>query len=118
MAAVAGGGAASVRLLLKHGADANAQPGVDHAAFVFGGGRSPLMWAAFRGDPAFLKQLLDAGADVHSVGFLGSPLWQAAWGDRVAARVCSSARGGESERAATVSRPGSGRFHRTAIPRW
>src|SRR2546425_2131440 len=30
----------SVRLLLQHGADVNAQPGMSHVDFVLGGGRS------------------------------------------------------------------------------
>src|SRR5947209_9550908 len=50
MAAVAGGDAESVGLLLEHGAEVNAQLVLAHDAFIFGGGRSALMWAAYRGD--------------------------------------------------------------------
>jgi len=85
MAAAAGGDIDSVKALLKRGADANAQPAVDHAGFVFGGGRSALAWAAFRGDVPMMKVLIDAGADVNSEGFLGTPLTQATWADQVAA---------------------------------
>jgi ankyrin repeat protein len=85
MAAVAGGDEQSVRLLLKHGADVNAQPTPDELGFVLGGGRSALMWAAFRGDLAILKLLLDAGADVNAVGGLGTALAQAAWSEQIAA---------------------------------
>jgi hypothetical protein len=51
------------------------------------------MWAAFRGDVQSAKLLLDAGADVNSVGMLGSPLAQAAWADRTAAARLLLARG-------------------------
>lgn len=85
MAAAAGGDGETVRLLFKHGADPNAQPVASEAGFVFGGGRSPLMWAAFRGNEAVMKQLIAAGADVKSGGRLGTPLAQAAWADRTAA---------------------------------
>ena len=85
MAAAAGGDATSARLLIKHGADVNAQPGADHLAFILGGGRSALMWAAYRGDVAMLKLLMDAGADVNAEGVVGTPLAQAAWGDHKAA---------------------------------
>ena len=85
MAAAAGGDAASVRLLLEHGAKADAQPGIDPGSFLLGGGRSALMWAAFRGDSAIMNLLIDAGANVNSPGFLGTPLAQAAWSDHTAA---------------------------------
>jgi hypothetical protein len=85
MSAVAGGNERSARLLLKHGADVNAHPTPDIPGFLFGGFRSPLMWAAFRGDTAMLKLLLDAGADVNGVGAYGAPLGQAAWADQTAA---------------------------------
>jgi hypothetical protein len=74
-----------MELLLKHGADINAQPGVDHASFILGGGRSALMWAAYRGDSAAMRLLIDAGADVNAPGMLGSPLSQAAWADHTEA---------------------------------
>ena len=82
MAAAAGGDAQSVKLLLEHGADANAQPGIGPADFVFGGARSPLMWAAYRGNTTVMKLLVDAGADVNAEGSLGTPLSQAAWANR------------------------------------
>ncbi len=85
MATAAGGDAETVRLLLKHGADPNAQSVASEAGFVFGGGRSPLMWAAFRGNEAVMKQLIAAGADVKAGSRLGTPLAQAAWADRTAA---------------------------------
>jgi ankyrin repeat protein len=85
MAAVAGGDETSVRLLIKHGADVNAQPGTSRDAFVLGGGRNALMWAAYRGDVKMLKLLIDAGADVSLEGTMGTPLAQAAWADRTAA---------------------------------
>lgn len=85
MAAAAGGDEESVRLLLEHGASANAQPMPNPVAFLLGGGRSPLMWSAFRGDTGAMKQLLDAGADPNGEGFLGTPMTQAAWGDQTKA---------------------------------
>jgi ankyrin repeat protein len=85
MAAAASGDEKSIRLLISHGADVNAQPAANEMGFVLGGGRSALMWAAYRGDVAILRLLLDAGADANGVGGLGSPLAQAAWADRVAA---------------------------------
>jgi ankyrin repeat protein len=85
MAAVAGGDEASVRALLAHGADVNAQPAASHPGFILGGGRSALMWAAYRGDLTILKLLLDAGADVDAEGFTGTPLSQAAWANNTAA---------------------------------
>jgi ankyrin repeat protein len=85
MAAAAGGDNASVRLLLKHGADANAQSVADPDSFILGGARSPLMWAAFRGDITIMKQLIAAGANVNGEGVFGTPLAQAAWADQTAA---------------------------------
>lgn len=88
MAAVAGGDEQSVRLLLRHGADVNAQPVPGEMGFVLGGARSPLMWAAFRSDVSLVKILLDGGADVNGMGGVGTPLAQAAWGNRTdAARL-------------------------------
>ena len=85
MAAVASGNEKSVSLLLKNSGNANAHPQFAQEGFIFGGGRSPLMWAAFRGDAKIIKALLDAGADVNSEGMLGTPLSQAAWADRTEA---------------------------------
>ena len=83
MAAVAGGDTETVELLLNNHSDPNAQPTPDENGFLFGGGRSPLMWAAFRGDTASMKMLLSAGADVHAPTGLGTPLGQAAWADQI-----------------------------------
>jgi ankyrin repeat protein len=85
MAAAAGGDETSVRLLIKSGANVNAQAGAGHADFILGGGRSALMWAAYRGDLAIMKLLINAGADLNAEGVLGTPLSQAAWADRTAA---------------------------------
>jgi len=85
MAAAAGGDEETVKLLIRQGVDVNAQPAMDHEAFIFGGGRSALMWASFRGDLPIMKLLIKAGADVNSEGMLGTPLAQATWGDRTAA---------------------------------
>jgi len=81
MAAAAGGDAESARLLIQHGANANALPIADPIAFVFNGGRSPLMWAAYRGDVPMIKTLIAGGADINSEGLFGTPLEQAAWND-------------------------------------
>lgn len=85
MAAAAGGDEASVRLLLAHGAQASAQPGIGRESFILGGGRSALMWAAYRGDMRILERLLEAGAEVNSEGALGTALSQAAWADHTEA---------------------------------
>jgi ankyrin repeat protein len=85
MAAAAGGDADSVRLLLKHGANPNAQPTFDEPGFVFGGGRSALMWAAFRGNVEIIDLLIAAGADINAPSPMGTALAQAAWADRAGA---------------------------------
>jgi len=99
MSAVAGGDEATVRDLLAHGADVNAQPAISHPGFIFGGGRSALMWAAYRADLKILKLLLDAGADVNSEGFTGTPLSQAAWINNAAAAQLLLKRGARVDRA-------------------
>src|SRR6266568_6627970 len=101
MAASAGGDETSVRLLIKHGADVNAQPGTGPGlAFILGGGRSALMWAAYRGDVTILKLLIDAGADVNGEGSLGTALSQAAWADHTAAARVLIERGANVNQAA------------------
>lgn len=85
MAAVAGGDIKSVRLLLKHGATVAAQGPPNPENFILGGGRSPLMWAAFRGEVEILNLLIEAGANVNGEDLLGTPLAQAAWSDQTAA---------------------------------
>ncbi len=85
MAAAASGNKQSVHLLLQHGASANAQPMPGPEAFLFAGGRSALMWSAFRGDTDVMKALLAAGANPNGESFLGTPLSQAAWADQTKA---------------------------------
>lgn len=82
MAAAAGGDFDSGRLLLRHGANPNARPILEQTGFLFGGGRTPLMWAAFRGNLEVMKALLEAGADVNQPGLFGTALSQAVWADR------------------------------------
>ena len=85
MAAAAGGDVSTVKMLLKRGADANAQPAADPVGFVFGGGRSSLDWAAYRGNIRIMRLLVAAGADVNAESFAGTPLVQAAWNDDISA---------------------------------
>lgn len=85
MAAVAGRDEASVRLLLQHGAKPNTTPTADPPGFIIGGGRTPLMWAAYRGDLVLLRDLFAAGADPNLFTGIGTPLSQAAWNDHVEA---------------------------------
>jgi hypothetical protein len=88
MAAVAAEDAESVRLLLDRGADPNARPNMNGDGVIMGGGRTPLMWAAFRGDTGLIQTLIDHGAKVNDGIILGSALTQAAWAGNVdAARV-------------------------------
>lgn len=82
MAAAAGGDVGTVELLLAKGADPNAQPAPNEGGFLFGGGRSPLLWAAFRGNIPMIQVLLRAGAQVNVPTGLGTALAQAAWADR------------------------------------
>ncbi|MBN9693031.1 MAG: ankyrin repeat domain-containing protein [Verrucomicrobia bacterium] len=82
MAAAAGGDVGTVKLLLEKGADPNAQPAPNEGGFLFGGGRSPLLWAAFRGNTEMIAVLLRAGAQLNVPTGLGTALSQAAWADR------------------------------------
>ena len=61
----------SVRLLLDAGANVNAGPN----DFIWGGGRSALMWAAFYGNEPLLKLLLERGAKDGTAAMI-----QAGWG--------------------------------------
>ena len=69
----------SVRLLLDRQADANAKPNMDSNGFIWGGGRTALMWAAFQGNESLLKFLLERGAKVNEFTLGGGALGQAAW---------------------------------------
>jgi ankyrin repeat protein len=80
MAATAAEDIDSVRLLLDHGADVNAKPKMDGNGFIWGGGRTPLMWAAFLGNESLVELLLQRGAKVNDFTVIGSALGQAAWG--------------------------------------
>lgn len=85
MAAAAAGDMDSVRLLLDAGADINARPNMNVDGFIFGGGRTPLMWTAFLGNEPLAKLLLERGAKVEAFTPVGSALGQAAWGGQVGA---------------------------------
>ena len=61
----------------------NARPNLDDDGFLFGGGRTPLMWAAFRGNEELTRLLLARGANVNGFGPVGSALTQAAWAGNV-----------------------------------
>lgn len=83
MAAVAAEDLDSARLLLDHGADVNAKPNMDGGGFIWGGGRTPLMWAAFLGNEELVKFLLQRGAKVNDLYLAGTALTQAGWGGHV-----------------------------------
>lgn len=99
MAATASGDLATVRLLLEAGADPNAHPAASEAGFLFGGARSPLMWAAFRGNLPIMNRLMEAGARVDDEGMLGTPLIQATWADRLPAAALLLKRGADVKHA-------------------
>jgi ankyrin repeat protein/mono/diheme cytochrome c family protein len=84
MAAVAAEDGQGIRVLLDRGADVNAQPNMDEGGFIEGGGRTPLQWAAFRGNETLLRLLLARGANVNDFTLIGGALTQAAWGNHVA----------------------------------
>lgn len=105
MAAVASGRIETVRLLVERGADVNAvplpeDPGKDP---IWGGLRSPLMWAAYRGDTNLLAYLLDQGADANGATPFGTPLSHAGWGNRTEAARLLVARGADVRRAEPFS---------------
>jgi len=79
MAAVAAEDEASVDLLTGAGASVDAAPNPDLPGFLFGGGRTPLMWAAFRRNAVLVRKLLQHGAKVNAFTGVGSALTQAAW---------------------------------------
>jgi ankyrin repeat protein/mono/diheme cytochrome c family protein len=83
MAAVAAEDMESVNLLLDRGADMNAKPTMGGNGLIWGGGRTPLMWAAFYGNEPLLKLLLARGAKVNEFTLAGGALAQAAWGGHV-----------------------------------
>ena len=88
MAAVAGEDEETVRLLLDAHADVNLRPVMNGDGFIMGGGRTALMWAAFRGNETLIKLLLARGAKVNEFTLIGSALTQAAWaGNARAARA-------------------------------
>lgn len=85
MAAAAAGDMDSVRVLLDHGADINAKPNMNTDGFIFGGGRTPLMWASFLGNESLIKLLLERGAKIGEFTPVGGALGQAAWGEQAGA---------------------------------
>ncbi len=92
MAAAAAGDMDSIRVLLDHGADVNAKPNMNTEGFIWGGGRTPLMWASFLGNESLIKLLLERGAKIGEFTPVGSALGQAAWGEHAgAARVLLAA---------------------------
>jgi len=88
MAAVAAEDEASVDLLIAAGADVDAAPNSDVPGFIFGGGRTPLMWAAYRKNAPLVRNLLQHGAKLDGFTVVGSALTQAAWSsDHNVARI-------------------------------
>lgn len=79
LAAVAAEDIETTRLLLDRGADINAASAMNGDGFIWGGGRTPLGWAAFRGNEALVKLLLERGAPVNARTLSGSALTQAGW---------------------------------------
>ena len=80
MAAVAADDLDTVRLLLDRGSNVNGIPKPGAENFFWGGWRTPLMWAAFLGNEAMCKLLLERGAKVNDLVETGTALGQAAWG--------------------------------------
>ncbi|MBX3731834.1 MAG: ankyrin repeat domain-containing protein [Verrucomicrobiae bacterium] len=79
MAAVAAEDLTMARLLLDHGAEVNAVPAMNEDGFLWGGGRTALGWAAFRGHEPLVKLLLRHGARTDVPAMAGTPLTQAGW---------------------------------------
>ncbi|MCK6501411.1 MAG: ankyrin repeat domain-containing protein, partial [Nitrospira sp.] len=84
MAAAAADHLEHVKLLVGRGADVNANPVPDGSAGdpIWGGMRTPLMWAALRGNLAMVTYLLDHGAEVNQVVGFGTALSQTGWRQR------------------------------------
>ena len=79
MAAVSAEDAEMAKFLIERGADVNAKPNMDGNGFLWGGGRTPLMWAAFRGNEGLVRLLLAHGAKVNDFTLSGSALTMAGW---------------------------------------
>ncbi|MBX3744119.1 MAG: ankyrin repeat domain-containing protein [Verrucomicrobiae bacterium] len=79
LAAVAAEDLEVTRLLLDHGADVNAVPAMSEDGFLWGGARTALGWAAFRGHEPLVRLLLERGARVDDLAIAGSALTQAGW---------------------------------------
>lgn len=92
MAACAAANLDVVRALVEAGAEVNGAPvpsgdlgpeaGHDP---IWGGLRSPLMWAALRNDPKIIAYLIDHDARVNEVAGFGTALSQTGWGHRTEA---------------------------------
>jgi ankyrin repeat protein len=93
LTAVASGDQKSVRLLLDKGAEPDVRLGEGLEAFIFSGGRTPLMWGAYRGDVPLMELLIEKGAEVDGQEALGTPLGNAAWNNNVEAARLLLARG-------------------------
>ena len=98
-AACAGGDIETAKILLDRGADPNAAPKLCEEGFLFAGGRTPLAWAAFRGNVPLVRLLISHGAEVNAEAMLGTPLAQAAWADRLEAAQVLIASGAHVDQA-------------------
>lgn len=85
MCAAASEDSAIMKLLLREGAEVNATLAPGLAGAIWGGGRSPLMWAAHRNDLWAISLLLKHGAALNGMEGFGSALTQAAWAERTEA---------------------------------